>query len=106
MIRELGAAVSAEHQQRLSQLSWSRGQYDLRKRFAVEIAASDAEAASEELPDAECCVEIPGHYWDQAHKVERFLRFIEAAERGGSSAVDELLRAYLRRLQRKERDGP
>jgi len=87
-----------------SHISWSRGRFDIKETLGLdgEGEESDSEAASEESEEAVVCSVVPDMIWDQCHAVDPLagLRMIEAAERGGEPAVDDLIRRYLDRGRR------
>ena len=94
-----------------AQVTWSTGRHDIRKRLGLK----DADKTDEEIADAdddsdadekETVAVIPGDFADAfvRARVNATVRLLEAAEQGGTSAVDEVIRRLLVEVAKWERE--
>ena len=92
-----------------AQVTWSKGRHDIQKRLGLKDAdKSDEEIADQEddADEKELVAVIPGDFSDAfaRARVNAGFRLLQAAERGGTAEVDQVIRRLLVEVAEWERE--
>jgi hypothetical protein len=92
-----------------AQVTWSTGRHDIRKRLGLKDADKTDDEIVDQEDDAdekELVAVIPGDFSDafMRARVNAGLRLLEAAEQGGTAAVDDVIRRLLVEVAKWERE--
>ena len=91
-----------------AQVTWSTGRHDIRKRLGLKEKTDEeiAEQEEQEAKEKQLVAVVPRDFWDAFMRLRSNagLRLLEAAEQGGTAAVDDVIRRLLVEVAKWERE--
>ena len=92
-----------------AQVTWSKGRHDIQKRLGLKDADDEDDENDDQEDDVNeklLIADVPGKFWDAfaRARVNAGFRLLQAAEQGGTAAVDDVIRRLLVEVAKWERE--